>query len=297
MACRRGSEPSRGLLGGRAGYAHSHPPVHLHGDHAPALEDRGGSAGHHGPALRADPGRPGHFGGLRGALLAATTGHRRRDRCGHGADLAPRDAPEQLLPVACHRHDRGLGHAGPDHPALDRSDHPRRPAGLRRRSGLDRPEGAPQGSDGRAVDARRLRRDLHQRGRDVPRGLHPGPRPCGALHALHPRLCLHPAEGGTGGALRRRMERAVLGAGLPHSRAAAGAHLPGPRLHHLGHRHGEPGGCHRRGGRARHGGLPAEGGDAVCLCPRDHCDHRAHHSRVRAFLVRDEHQAAERDGR
>ena len=53
-----------------------------------------------------------------GALLAAATGRGGRERHRHGADLAARHAPQRLQGLVQPGRHRGLGHPGPDHPAL-----------------------------------------------------------------------------------------------------------------------------------------------------------------------------------
>ena len=80
------------------------------------------------------------FGRLRGGLGLSVTDrrhaarrldrHRRRDRGHDGPAVAAGDAQGGLRPEARLRHDLRLGHARPDHPALDRAGDPRRhPAG------------------------------------------------------------------------------------------------------------------------------------------------------------------------
>ncbi len=114
------------------------PALHLHGHHAAALEDRRGPAADHGPAVRADPGRPGHLGRLRRRAARRDDGHRRRDRRRDGAHLAAGDDAQQVQHPAVDRDHRRLGHARPDHSAVDRADHPGRPARLGGRPGADR---------------------------------------------------------------------------------------------------------------------------------------------------------------
>jgi hypothetical protein len=85
------------------------------------------------------PGGLGHFGGVRGRAAGGHHGHRRRDRGGDGPDLAARDAAQQLFanPLATGTI-AASGHAGADHSAVHRADHPGRPAGLCHGPGRDR---------------------------------------------------------------------------------------------------------------------------------------------------------------
>ena len=81
------------------------------------------------PSCSARAGRSGHFGGLRRRASRRHHRHRRRNRGRDGSDLAAGHAAQQLFSqVARHRHHCSVGHAGPDHPAVDRADHPGRPA-------------------------------------------------------------------------------------------------------------------------------------------------------------------------
>ena len=91
------------------------------------------------------------------------------------------------------------------------------------------------------------------------------------------------------GALRGHLRRAVLGQGGVDADPAADADLSGAGLDHRGHRHGEPGGRHRRRRGADHGGLPAERG-AACLLARGHRDHRPSRHRLCHRQFRDERE-------
>jgi hypothetical protein len=73
-----------------------------------------------------------------GALLAATTGIVGATVVAMGLISLPAMLRNNYSHAARHRHHRGLGHARADHPAVDRADHPRRPAGQRRGPGRRR---------------------------------------------------------------------------------------------------------------------------------------------------------------
>ena len=189
-------QPARRLLGGRARHADRDPALHLHGDHAAAIEDRRRPADDDGAALRARSGRARDLGRGRRRAARGNDGDRRRHGGGDGPHLAAGDAAQFLFRPARDRHHRGLGDARADHPAVGRPHHPCRPARLGGRSGGDAARGPLQGSDRRGVAALGLRRHLDERGRDVRRRLHPGPRARRALCPLHPNRRDRAAEHG-----------------------------------------------------------------------------------------------------
>ena len=73
------------------------------------------------------------------------------------------------------------------------------------------------------------------------------------LHDLHAGRGDGAPQAGPGGAFRRKVRSPVCAAGGDDSGAAPYSDLRGAGIHHPGNRHGQSGGCHRRGGRDHHG--------------------------------------------
>ncbi len=90
------------------------------GHHARALQDRQRPADDDGARVRPAAGRARGLDRDRGGVPRRLHRDRGRDGRDDGPARAADDAAQQLLARARHRRDRGVGHAGADHPALDR---------------------------------------------------------------------------------------------------------------------------------------------------------------------------------